>query len=430
MIRTYSLLRALDAQWQIHFVVLYGSSDPITKTRLNDFYSTFPNVTIEQYGGSSANINLVETFRAQGRFRTAVAMRDQLKRLGFMRAVFLIVNLPLNLFSLIRKYTDARQFVRKLLDSSPFDAILLDYTKLAFLAPVIRMFGVTKILNVHNAESDLAREMISAHQNGSGRRRAWLDWQIYRFYEKNYVPSFDILLAPTKADAQFHSSRRSRARKIVFPNGVDTSVLHPLPSPEEPLSIIFPGRMDYPPNADAMIFFCKEVLPRIAASFPSIRFYIVGKKPPAAIVKLQSPQVIVTGYVDDVQPFWRKASVLVVPLAVGGGTRIKILEAMALGRPVISTTKGCEGLEVADRKHLLVADNAEKFAESVIDVLGNREAFDAMTLAARKLVEQKYSFSALAAVLEGELVYKTGEPPLPGERHIVVSAGKLKNVDG
>jgi glycosyltransferase involved in cell wall biosynthesis len=107
----------------------------------------------------------------------------------------------------------------------------------------------------------------------------------------------------------------------------------------------------------------------------------------------------VTGYVDDVLPYWRKASALVVPLSIGGGTRIKILEAMALGRPVVSTTKGCEGLEVAHQKHLLITDDPKAFAEAVICLLRNPEAYRDMIRVARKLVEEKYSFAAIGGIL-------------------------------
>lgn len=403
MIRTYSLLRALHTDWKIHFLVLHNSREPISKTCVNEFCSMFSNVTLKEYGGPLVASNLVEKFRAEGKYQGAVTLRDQLKRLVVGRVALWLANLPLNLYLLIKKYANARRFVRNQLESAPFDAVLLDYTKMAYLAPVIRRYQVTKILNVHNAESELAHEMMLTHKNGIERRQAWFDWQVYKYYEKYYVPKFNLLLAPTEADAVFHSKFGRGGRVVVFPNGVDTSVLRPLPPPEQPVSIIFPGRMDYPPNAQAMSFFCKQILPRVAVTLPSVQFYIVGKKPPPNVRALQSDRVVVTGYVEDVLPFWRKASALVVPLSIGGGTRIKILEAMALERPVVSTSKGCEGLEVAHRKHLLIADDPKEFAECVIQVLRKPAQFHEMVLAARRLVEEKYSFTTLAAMLHGAL---------------------------
>jgi len=108
---------------------------------------------------------------------------------------------------------------------------------------------------------------------------------------------------------------------------------------------------------------------------------------------------VVTGYVEDILPFWQKTSVLVVPLKMGGGTRIKILEAMALGRPVVSTSKGCEGLDVVHGTHILIADDPEKFANNVTRLLQDPSLYDGLTLAARKLVEERYSFATLEPLL-------------------------------
>jgi glycosyltransferase involved in cell wall biosynthesis len=167
--------------------------------------------------------------------------------------------------------------------------------------------------------------------------------------------------------------------------------------------------MDYPPNAEAVEIFCRDILPRIAAVLPSTRLYIVGKNPPAAVRALASPRVEVTGYVEDIIPFWRKASVLVVPLRMGGGTRIKILEAMALGRPVVSTTKGCEGLEVNHGTHLLIADDPDAFAHSVVRLCRDPVLYANVARAARALVERKYSFGVLEDLFR--------DPTLFGPRH-------------
>jgi glycosyltransferase involved in cell wall biosynthesis len=196
---------------------------------------------------------------------------------------------------------------------------------------------------------------------------------------------------------------------VVSPNAVDTEALKLLPPSAEPFSLIFPGRMDYLPNAQAVHFFCDQILPRIAKATSAVHFYIVGKNPPLIVQRLKSEQITVTGFVEEVLPYWEKASALVVPLSIGGGTRIKILEAMALGRPVISTSKGCEGLEVIHEKHLLIADDPERFAEHVIRVLKNPEEYFEMSRAARKLVEEKYSFAAI-----GDLLLRTLEDTVSG----------------
>ncbi|HEX9146054.1 MAG TPA: glycosyltransferase, partial [Candidatus Binatia bacterium] len=288
------------------------------------------------------------------------------------------------------------------ISSRPFDTILLDYTKLAHHTALLGNGKIKKILNVHNAESDVARQSM---RRGKGLAKLvhGLRWKIYERYERKFLPKYDLLLASSEVDADFYRRLAPNTKTIVIPNAIDTDGLIPLGAPEQPFSLIYPGRMDYAPNAEAVEIFCRQIMPRIVEELPAARFYIVGKNPPRAVRELASDQVVVTGYVDDVLPYWRKASALVVPLSIGGGTRIKILEAMALGRPVVSTSKGCEGLEVAHQKHLFIADGPKEFAECVIRVLRNPDQFYEIVLAARRLVEEKYSFTALAAMLQAAL---------------------------
>jgi glycosyltransferase involved in cell wall biosynthesis len=407
MIRTFSVLRAIPRDWEIHYVVLHNSGEPMSKNYWGAFREIFPNLTLEEYDRSLvADRNLVEELRAKGKLPRAIALRDRLKRLAIARAVLRVVNLPFDVYCLSQKFLRPHRFVLRRLRSGHFNAVLLDYTKLAYLVPMICGYPVTKILNLHNAESDLARQMAGTYAKGAQRRAAWLDRQVYRFYERHFVPRFDWLLAPTHADAEFHRTRRRDPRVVIFPNCVDTSALRPLPSPEQSASLIFAGRMDYPPNAQAVTIFCKAILPRVAAALRSARLYVVGKNPPRSVRELASEQVIITGYVDDVMPFWRKASVLVVPMSVGGGTRIKILEALALGRAVVSTSKGCEGLEVTHEKEILIADDPDGFARCVVRLCRDSNLYTSLAFAGRELVEKKYSFSSVERLLQDVLGFR------------------------
>lgn len=332
-----------------------------------------------------------------------VSLKNKLKLFESLSPFFWFLQLPVSFYV----HQKAARTVRDKLRTERFDAIVLDYTKMAHYSSMVKNRRIKKILHVHNAESDLARQMTLSCSNRLAKAIYWFQWKLFESYERHFIPKCDLLLAPSQADAEFHQRLAPSIETAVIPNAVNTEVLQSLPPPEEPYSIVYPGRMDYPPNSQAVRLFCREILPVVAETFPDLRFYIVGKNPPPNVQELASDKVIVTGYVEDVLPYWRKASILAVPLSIGSGTRIKILEAMALGRPVISTSKGCEGLEVIHEKHLLIADDPERFAEHVIRVLKNPEEYFEMSRAARKLVEEKYSFAAI-----GDLLLRTLEDTL------------------
>ena len=207
-------------------------------------------------------------------------------------------------------------------------------------------------------------------------------------------------MASSEADAKFHKNLSKNIRTIIIPNAVDTDDLRPLPPPEEPLSLIYPGRMDYPPNSEAVEFFCREILPKVARIVPGVRLYVVGKNQLPRLRELQSDPVEITGYVENMIPFWRKAAILVAPLQAGSGTRIKILEAMALGRPVVSTGKGCEGLDVPHGKGILIADDASTFVRETVRLLQDPVLYRQLVIHTRMLVEERYSFKAIEQLID------------------------------
>jgi glycosyltransferase involved in cell wall biosynthesis len=167
--------------------------------------------------------------------------------------------------------------------------------------------------------------------------------------------------------------------------------------------------MDWLPNGDAMQFFCRDVLPLIRAQAPDVCLTIVGRAPTPAVKRLAEGQGIeVTGRVDDVRPYMKEADVYVVPLRIGGGTRLKIFEAMAMGQAVVSTTIGAEGLPVTDGEHVMIADDPRAFAQTVIDLLRNPERRAQLAAAARALVVERYDWSAVAGELEEALVRMSG----------------------
>jgi glycosyltransferase involved in cell wall biosynthesis len=183
----------------------------------------------------------------------------------------------------------------------------------------------------------------------------------------------------------------------LVPNGVDTAVLRPLPEAAVGKRLIFVGHLRYPPNIDAVRFLAHHILPALHARIPEARLTVVGDGAPGALGEFRGRDDIdLVGRVPSPLPYYQDAHVAVVPLRAGGGTRLKILEAMALGRPVVSTPLGCEGLAVEDDKHLLIADDAEGFVAAVARLLTDRALAGRLTLEARALVERDYDWTGIA----------------------------------
>jgi glycosyltransferase involved in cell wall biosynthesis len=189
----------------------------------------------------------------------------------------------------------------------------------------------------------------------------------------------------------------------VVPNGVDIDAFSPRPADDSgPPMAVFVGKMDYRPNFEGVQWFCEEILPCIRAEVPDFEFTIVGADPPRAVRSLAGlPGVEVTGFVDDARPYVLRATVVVVPLRAGSGTRLKLLEAFAAGRATVSTTLGREGIDAEDERHLLTADEPEDFARQVVRLLGDPGLRRGLARHARDLVEERYSWSSVSARLEG-----------------------------
>ena len=219
---------------------------------------------------------------------------------------------------------------------------------------------------------------------------------------------FDGVLAVSDADRDtfehlYPGSLRKPAH--VVPTGVDTEFFAPKPSAAASRRLVFTGSMDWLPNEDAMVFFVREVLSLIRAEEPDVTLSIVGRAPTPAVRKLaREPGVHVTGAVDDVRPYVDEAAVYVVPLRIGGGTRLKIFEAMAMGKAVVSTTVGAEGLPVVDGTHMMLADDPRSFARETVALIRDLDRRRQLERAARALVVSKYDWSAVAGELEQALL--------------------------
>jgi glycosyltransferase involved in cell wall biosynthesis len=215
--------------------------------------------------------------------------------------------------------------------------------------------------------------------------------RLYRF-ERLLIPRFDSVIVCSELDGSRLGTAVSKERLHVMPNCTTTgvAVLEPATSRD----LVFVGTMSYPPNEEGVLYFCREVLPLIQRVSPETQFWIVGKSPSLCVRGLERTcrGVHVTGEVDDVRPFLSRSAAAVVPLLNGGGTRLKILEAMAAGRAVVSTSVGAEGLHAQHDVHLLLADTPQAMAESCVNVIASRETRERLVRHGRALVEQGYDW--------------------------------------
>jgi glycosyltransferase involved in cell wall biosynthesis len=239
-------------------------------------------------------------------------------------------------------------------------------------------------------------------------------------FEGETVARFDRVLAVSDVDRdtlQRLYPRELAAPVSVIPTGVDTTYFAPAAeAPQYARRIVFTGSMDWLPNADGVLYFCREVLPLIRAAEPDVTFTIVGRSPTPEVRRLAEDRGIeVTGRVEDVRPYLAKSAVYVVPLRIGGGTRLKIFEAMGMGKAVVSTTIGAEGLPVTNDADIVIADEPATFAAAIVRMIRDDAARTRLEDAARRLVVERYDWSAVAQDFEDALarVAKGDSPPFP-----------------
>jgi len=215
-------------------------------------------------------------------------------------------------------------------------------------------------------------------------------------YERTTLGKFHHIIAVSEHDRRQLLAMNPACEISVVPTGVDTSKFSVAPpSCTNPPRVVFIGSMDWEPNIDAADYFCTQIWPSIRAQFPTAIFQIVGRNPVVKVQRLASSSVEVTGTVPSVEEYLTSASVVVVPLRIGGGTRLKIFEAMARGRAVISTSVGAEGLAVEDGRDLLLADDAPSFAEAMLLLLRDASRRHKIEQAAVRLAVQ-YDWSQIA----------------------------------
>jgi glycosyltransferase involved in cell wall biosynthesis len=255
--------------------------------------------------------------------------------------------------------------------------------------------GLITVLDTHNILSLMIQRFYQQEPNPIKRRYIHSQWQKTLEVEKRLCQRMNLCLVCSESDARELASLAPQARIRVIPNGTEADRPALSPTHDEP-SLVFIGAMDYMPNYQGVLCFCEQTLPRIEREIPGIRLYIIGRNPVPSIRQLENrPNIRVLDKVDDIQSRLHPEQILVVPLRIGGGTRLKILEAMSLGLPVVSTSIGAEGLEAVQGKHILIADEPQEMAQAVIRLYNDKALRQELTANARRLIKQKYDWEII-----------------------------------
>jgi glycosyltransferase involved in cell wall biosynthesis len=377
-IRTYNMLRALKRRHDVTYLALCPPdiSEAVRKSA-------------SEYCQLAAWIPQAEARKGSVKFFAQLAFN------------FLASKLPFSL----HKYRSAKMAatIADLDAKGSFDLIICD-----FLTPAVNLLWPGRTLKTptllfqHNVESLIWQRL---HDNASGVKKLYLrsQWSRMKRFERLACLRFDGVVGVSDEDCAIFK-REFKLPNVLgsVPTGVDCDYFAASTWPRQEHSLVFLGSMDWMPNIDGVDFFIKEVWASVREKFPHATCTIVGRNPPAKIKELEKriPGVRVTGTVDDVRPFLSAASAMVVPLRVGGGTRIKIFEGMATGIPVVSTRIGAEGLPVTHGENILLADTPADFAKCIGELFAQPTFARHIGANGRALVQEKFGWNAVNQIFE------------------------------
>ena len=382
-IRSYNILRRLSNQHEVTLLSYYpGQRDPAYEAALPE---EFPGAEVLCTGTVDSE--------------------------GFQGVLDYLYRLPRPAPYSVTKYTHpkVRKAVAEHLSSGKVDVAICDFLAASLNFP--EELPIPCVLFQHNVESSLWQRMAATETNPLRKISYTYESARMSRYERRTLARFHHILAVSEHDRQQLLEMDSACEITVVPTGVDVARFPVAPpSTITPPRIVFTGSMDWEPNIDAMEYFCDQIWPRILAEYPDAIFQIVGRNPFARVQRLASQSVQVTGTVPSVNDYLRDATVVVVPLRIGGGTRLKIYEAMALGKALVSTSIGAEGLSFQDGRDLLLADDASSFADAILLLLRDslvRTKFEQAAVALAAQYDWSVVASQLAEVLENIAVNST-----------------------
>lgn len=311
--------------------------------------------------------------------------------------VELVMNLASDLPYAIKKYESAE--MRREIEQrvGRFDVLICD-----FLAPAVnvpRGLDCATVLFQHNVEAMIWKRHYEVQTNAARKAYLFRQWRKMFDFERKTCPEFDCVVAVSREDREMMQQQYGIEKVYDVPTGVDTEFFRPSGAhARKPHNLVFTGSMDWLPNEDAIRYFTEQIMPRIKREVPDVTLTVVGRNPYPGLIELskRDPSVIVTGRVDDVRPFMDGAAVYIVPLRIGGGTRLKIYEGMAMEKAIVSTSIGAEGLPVVDGREIVLADTPESFADAVIKLIRDEKLAREIGQRAAARVRADFSWQTVA----------------------------------
>jgi glycosyltransferase involved in cell wall biosynthesis len=285
----------------------------------------------------------------------------------------------LNLFSSLpfvaQKYDTPlmRQKIREIIQTEHIDLVHVDMLPLT--AYIDEFENLPKILVNHNVESVRLYRWFRAEPNPLKKVYLGIQWLKLRSFERSSMNKFDGCVVVSELDKELLVKMGVKSRLFVVPNGTNTRFFKPNNGKVVENSVLWIGHMDVHTNKDAVLYFWKDIYPILRRKCPEVKMTFAGTAPPKEIADAaqKDPQVKATGFVDDIRPYIDEAAVMVIPIRIGSGTRLKILDSMAMGKAIVSTSVGCEGLNVNDGQDIVISDEPEDFANKTMDLLKNSD---------------------------------------------------------
>ncbi|MGB3715262.1 MAG: glycosyltransferase family 4 protein [Candidatus Promineifilaceae bacterium] len=372
--RLYNIIKQLSIRHEVSLISFLQPSDQDYIGQIEPFCENLELVQIEDYASA-------------GKWRNRVRGWGQI----------LLSNRP--------KYVqtfpveEMRHPLRRMLEDRAYDVV--GFEQLFLVELKSELHNIPSLLIEQNIESDISARRMQQADNPVHKLRDRLIWQRLVQFERHWLRQFPVCVAVSPHDADRIGELAPAQSVIVVPNGVDCEYFDAESNDRSLNTVLFFGSLSYQPNIDAVIWFCHEVWPHVHSALPDIEFEIVGLQPGPRIARLADlPGVHLTGFVPDIRQKLWSSSLSVVPLRIGGGTRIKILEAMAASCPVVSTAIGAEGLEVEDGKHLQIANSGKEFIDKTVELLKSPDKRAKLAQAGRELTVEKYDWQVLAPRLE------------------------------
>lgn len=367
-LRTYNLLKTLQEKYQITFLC-YGTRNNV------------PGLSNIKF------LNLQNTIPEQ-------------KGMSFYFSLFN------NIFSPY-PYVVARHYSRlmekticRLIEKEHFDLVHCEWTP--YTKVLRNVLPCPSVLSAHNVESQIWQRYFENEENILKKYYIYIQWRKFFRYEMKACALYTEIAAVSGSDKRLFEKWYGCKKVTVVPNGVDENFFSPRATEIKPYSMVFTGSMDWRPNQDAIKYFLEKIFPLIQKEIPAANLTIVGRNVPRWLMALADKYsgVAVTGTVEDVRPYMAESALCVVPIRIGGGSRLKILEALSMAKPVLSTRIGAEGLAVKDGEHLFLRDKPEDFAGMAIQMLNHPDRFGYLGHNGRDLVLARYTWDYAAGILD------------------------------